>query len=123
MNQHELQPWIVCLHAPQSDPFAPANAHSLAMWRLNDNDEPALALFSEQTSAEVYARQLGEQAYQVLQPTRTAMLSIMIECFQGNIMLAVLDPNATTARRIFKLRDVLKAAKGELSANSRPNRD
>lgn len=107
MNENELQPWIVV----QGD----ADTRTLAMWRLSELGQPALALFSDAPHAEHYATAHISDHWEVSQPARAVLLRIMIECFQQQIELAVLDPDQDTARRIFKLRDVLKAARQELS--------
>lgn len=106
MNENELQPWLIV--QGQGD------ARSLAMWRLSDLDQPALALFSDAARAERYATAHIAIHWEVSQPARAALLHIMIECFQQQIKLAVLDPDQETARRVFNLRDVLKAARDEL---------
>lgn len=106
MPENELSPWVV-VHGQDE-------ARSLAMWRLADVDEPALALFSDSTRAEEYATTHIRGDWRVTQPARSALLGIMIECYQQQVRLAVLDPDEAGARRIFKLRDVLKAAREEL---------
>ena len=108
MNENELQPWIVVLDGPAEQ--------SLAMWRLAESDQPALALFTTAALAERYALQNANAAWSVQQPARPALLQIMIACFQQRVELAVLDPDQATARRIFNLRDVLRAAREELSS-------
>ena len=108
MNANELQPWIIVLDSPDQQ--------SLAMWRLSESDQPALALFTSAAQAEGYAMANASDAWSVQQPARPALLRIMIECFRQHVELAVLDPDQATARRIFKLRDVLRAAREELNS-------
>ena len=106
MNEHEIEPWIV-VQEPDSE-------SQLAMWRLSDHDSPSLALFSSRAKAETYAFSHAGDSWQVTQPARNILLGIMIECFQKQIEYAVLDPDGKSAKRIFKLREVLKAAREEL---------
>ena len=107
MNDNELQPWLIVLEE--------AGERSLAMWRLSETDQPALALFSTAAHAEKYAEAHIEQAWQATQPSRTALLSIMIDCYRQQVALAVLNPTTASAQRIFNLRDVLRAARQELA--------
>lgn len=107
MNENELQPWVIVL--------GQADQQSLAMWRLSETDQPALALFSAAAHAEKYATDHIEQSWQVTQPARTTLLSIMIECYRQQVELAVLNPTEASAQRIFNLRDVLRAARQELA--------
>lgn len=100
MLEHEIEPWIVSINESQ-----------LALWQLSDPPAAALAFFSDQSRAEKYARGLEATHCQVLQPTRRELLGLMIQCYQQQILYAVLDPDSQSARRIFKLRDVLKAAR------------
>lgn len=107
MNDNELQPWVVVLEDAQE--------RSLAMWRLSDTQQPALALFSSAALAESYAAKHVDSNWQVTQPARTALLGLMIECYRQDIQLAVLNPAETSAQRIFNLREVLRAARQELA--------
>ena len=106
MNDSELEPWIVIL--------GDAAEHSLAMWRLSGAEQPALALFSSAAHAQRYAQANANPPWSVQQPARAALVGIMIECYRQQIELAVLDPDQETARRVFKLRDVLRAVRAEL---------
>lgn len=128
MNENELQPWIVVLGSPARNALAQNSLaeqslaeqslaeQSLALWRLSETDQPALALFTSAAQAERYALVNASAAWSVQQPARSALLRIMIECFRQDVQLAVLDPDQATARRIFNLRDVLRAARDELNA-------
>lgn len=100
-SEQEIDPWIVTIDGNQ-----------LALWQLTDPPVPALAFFTDRTKAEQYAGRLTGSATEVLQPTRRELLGVMIKCYQQQIQYAVLDPDTQVARRIFKLRDVLKAARG-----------
>ena len=105
MNENELQPWVV---VTQDD-----SGTSLAMWQIKETGQPALTLFSTQALADNYAASIN-RASSVMMPTRPVLLNIMIECYQQGIALAVLDPTEATARKIFNLADVLRAAREEL---------
>lgn len=103
MIDQEIEPWIIAI-----------NKNEIALWQLSDPPATALAFFSERVKAEEYAQRLFEATAEVLQPTRRDLLALMIRCYQQQILYAVLDPDAQVARRIFKLRDVLKAAREAL---------
>jgi hypothetical protein len=107
MNDNELQPWVVAV--------GDAEERSLAMWRLSETEQPALALFSSAGLAEAYAAKHVASCWQVAQPARSALLGVMIECYRQGVRLAVLNPAETSAQRIFNLRDVLRAARQELA--------
>jgi hypothetical protein len=107
MNENELEPWLIVLGDDQHG--------TLAMWRVSETEQPALALFSSAELAEGYANAHHSGAWHVTQPQRTALLRLMIECYQQQVTLAVLDPTQGTARSIFNLRDVLRAARQELA--------
>lgn len=107
MNDNELEPWVILLGKTED--------RTLAMWRLSETDQPALALFSTAGHAQRYAAAHSDQTWQVTQPARTALLGIMIECYRQQVELAVLNPTEASAERIFKLRDVLRAARQELA--------
>jgi hypothetical protein len=106
MNEQEIQPWVVIVES--------AGDRTLALWQLSETEQPALALFSSAVQAQKYAAEHSGNDWQVNQPERSALLAIMIQCFQQQIELAVLDPDGATAKRIFKLRDVLRAARDEM---------
>lgn len=107
MNDNELEPWVIVL--------GDDDQRRLAMWRLAGTDQPALALFSAAAQAEQYAAAHLQRPWHVTQPPRTSLLKIMIECFRQQVELAVLNPTDTSAQSIFKLRDVLRAARQELA--------
>lgn len=106
MNEQEIQPWLVVI-GEQAET-------RLALWRISECKEPALALFSSSERASQYAAAHIGGKYMVTQPARTALLSIMIKCFRENMEHAVLDPDSLSAKRIFVIRDVLRAAREEL---------
>jgi hypothetical protein len=106
MNDSELEPWVVVL--------GDAEDHALAMWRVSETQQPALALFSSQVHAQRYAAANASPPWSAEQPARATLIGIMIACYRQGIELAVLDPDRETARRIFQLRDVLRAARAEL---------
>jgi len=105
-QESELEPWIVLTQE--------GSAQHLALWQLADASATAVALFSSRDQAEHYASQFVSSAYQIAQPERHALLRILIECFQNQVTLAVLDPDQHGAKKIFPLRDVLRAAREAL---------
>jgi len=104
--QQDLAPWIVTTHE--------GSAQHLALWQLADSSQMAIALFSTRDKALLYAAGLSGSESQVAQPDRHALLRILIECFQRQVELAVLDPDSHGAQKIFPLREVLRAAREEL---------
>jgi len=111
-NAVELDPWLVVLGS--------ASDGSLAMWRLADEKLPVdeqltIALFSTEKRANDYAEKCCEAPHRVFQVDRTRFLSLMVDCFRQGIRYATLNPGDSTAQSLFVLRDVLSAAKRELS--------
>ena len=104
----ELEPWII---------VEDNNAQrSPALWRVQANDSIAVALFSDRDSAEVYATANYSNPCQIIHPSRTDLLRVLVECFRQGVRYAALDPGATQTRRIFELRQVLAAAREELNS-------
>ncbi len=88
---------------------------SPALWRVQSNDSIAVALFSVRDLAEAYAHANYSNQSQIIQPSRIELLRVLVECFRQGVRYAALDPSATQTRRIFELRQVLAAAKEELT--------
>ena len=105
MMEHEIEPWLVLVD------------DQVAFWQLSEPPAAALALFSGEVQANAYMRGLNSANCQVRQPSRRELLALMISCYQQQVLYAVLDPNAQSARRIFQLRDVLKAARDSFSVS------
>jgi len=126
----ELEPWLVVL--------GEAEQSSLAMWQLTveqltggqlmpldallnklQTPEPisqlTVALFSSEQRASDYADKCCSGITRVVQVDRTRFLSLMVDCFRQGIRYATLNPGDSTAQSLFVLRDVLSAAKQELS--------
>ncbi len=120
-NAVELAPWLVVLGDVVEAPQAGSISHgTLAMWRLSDEKLPAnaqltVALFSTEQRANDYAEKCCEAPGRVIQVDRTRFLSLMVDCFRQGIRYATLNPGDSTAQSLFVLRDVLSAAKRELS--------
>ena len=109
MNENEIQPWVVVTAGDAET--------TLAMWQIKETGQVALALFSTRALAEHYAARLCGSS-SIMMPARPALLSIMIECYRQGVAFAVLDPDQATARKIFDLADVLRAARDELKGLS-----
>lgn len=107
MSELELDPWIVAV-ASGDEPVA-------ALWRLEQNQASALALFSNEESANRYALANVTGHARAWQPSRRELVQVMIDCFRQGIQFAALDPDSSCARRVFDLRQVLLAAKRELT--------
>ena len=111
-NAVELAPWLVVLGRDAEG--------SLAMWRLADEKLPAaeqltVALFSTEQRANDYAAKYCGASQRVVQVDRTRFLSLMVDCFRQGIRYATLNPGDSAAQSLFVLRDVLSAAKRELT--------
>ncbi len=116
-NAIELDPWLVVLGDD-------VNA-SLALWQLGDAQASApsekgecslsVAIFSDQPKALNYSQQCCQGPARTIQVSQTRFLSLMVDCFRQGIRYATLNPGNQTAHSVFVLRDVLKAAKGQLS--------
>ena len=80
-----------------------------AVWTL-DEGQKALTLFLSQESAEVYvsATGLGEE-WKIYCPARIDLMEIIKQTTASGIFLAVVDPDDKKAKRLFDLRQVVKA--------------
>lgn len=81
-----------------------------ATWQLTGGG-PALALFLTAENATAYraAAHPGEE-WQVFQPPRAALVDILRESVAAGVRFAVLDPDATQAKRLWDLNEVLRNA-------------
>ncbi len=102
----ELEPWLVIVGETEQS--------SLAMWQLA-GEQLTVALFSGEQRAADYADKCCSGMTRVVQVDRTRFLSLMVDCFRQGIRYATLNPGDSTAQSLFVLRDVLSAAKQELS--------
>lgn len=79
-----------------------------AVWTL-DEGHKALALFLTQESAKAYIEATDlDSDWKTFCPGRTDLLEILRQSTSAGIDLAVLDPDAKEAKRIFDLREVVK---------------
>ncbi len=116
-NSGEIEPWLVVLGESEQG--------SLAMWRLSGEmatrlnlapgAERTLAMFSTEQHASDYADKNCSGTKRIVQVDRTRLLSVMVDCFRQGIRYATLNPGDSTAHSLFVLRDVLSAAKRELT--------
>lgn len=97
----QLEPWILL---SQENP---------ACWRLEDGRE-AIALFSSEDAARRYAIAAELDASDCIQPPPTALVRILVQCVEADISTGVLDPQGSTARRVFDLREVLRRVREDL---------
>ena len=110
-NASEVQPWLIV----QGE----GEAASVAQWRLETADQPALALFTEEGLAANYAESFCTGPARLVQPSSTELTRVLLDCYQQGATHAALNPNGQTAQRLFVLRDVLQSAREQLRA-SRP---
>lgn len=106
-TDNELSPWLVVLQDGASS--------SLALWRIAERDANAVVFFSDQSSAESYAREHYSLPTQVVQPGRPELIQVLIDCYRLGVRYATLNPTETESNRVFVLRDVLQAAKESFS--------
>ena len=80
-----------------------------ARWRVADGPD-ALALFQTADRAAAYARgMLPGDGWQVVRPPRTSILEVLRACYGAGVTLAVLDPDAGQAKRVFPIGEILQA--------------
>ncbi len=103
----ELEPWLIVLGQGADS--------ALALWRLDDQQGDALAVFSNEVTAETYAGQNCGDVYRVVQLRELALIRTLADCFGQGIRYATLDPGPSRAQRVFVIRDVLLAARQRLS--------
>jgi hypothetical protein len=86
---------------------------------IQQEGELALAIFSSRAKAEEY-QQLSASAEsdgvrtQLVQLAETQLLQVLMAGYRQGMRYAALDPSSNTARQIFVLRDVLRAAQHKL---------
>ena len=79
-----------------------------ALWTL-DEGHTALALFLSEETAKAYIEAIGlDSEWKSFCPGRTDLIEILRQSTSLGIDMAVLDPNANQAKRIFDLREVVK---------------
>ena len=98
----------------------------MALWQVAQGDR-ALALFLSAESAGAYRDAAGLADWQVYQPAREALLTLIDAHVQAGVFLAVLDPDLRQGRRLFDLREIVRAARppatDESAVTSPPSRD
>lgn len=103
----DLEPYCV---------FIGREPRTVAFWQPQATGQPALAIFSTAEKAHAYA---AEQAYadaDVLQLREIELVKLLAELFTQGISHAALDPNHNSARSLFDLRQVLRAARERLGS-------
>ena len=105
----ELTPWIVLLGEGETV--------TSALWQIQQLATPAIALFSDESQAIHYNELHCHAAGRVLQLERTAVIRLLMEVFRQGVHYAALNPTETGARQLFVIREVLQAARSELSSS------
>ncbi len=103
----DLEPYCV---------FIGREPRTVAFWKPQATGQPALALFSTADKAQAYA---ADQAYaeaDVLHLREIELVKLLAELFAQGISHAALDPDHTSARSLFDLRQVLRAARERLAS-------
>jgi len=97
----QLEPWILL------------NQETPACWRLEAGQD-AIALFSSKDTAMRYAAATANESSDCVQPPPTGLVRLLVQCVEADITTGVLDPDGTTARRVFDLRKVLRSVREDL---------
>ena len=105
-SSDELNPWLVVL-GDSADT-------SLALWRIDEKQLMALALFSSQPLAQQYASNHCQEPFRVEQFDTAQLVRILIRCHQSGIRYAALDPTDRDAPRLFIVSQVLRSVKEQL---------
>ncbi|MEX0867755.1 MAG: hypothetical protein WD030_10385 [Pirellulales bacterium] len=101
----EIEPFIV-FHAG-------GDAAEVALWKLADGRQ-AIALFMDQESAEGYRAAAGlTDDWQVFQPDRAALVTLLHAALDSGVEFVVLQPTADSAQRLWSISDVLANADQE----------
>jgi hypothetical protein len=80
-----------------------------AKWRTQEGFD-ALALFLSEENAQGYAQKvLSGSGWQVVRPPRMSVLEVLRACHAAGVTLAVLDPDAGSAKRVFPIGEILMA--------------
>lgn len=111
----ELTPWIIITGEGEDA--------AVALWGINAPEGggeavESLAIFADGVDAKAYAQENCTQSWRTAQLDRPALLKLLVDCFRQGIKYATLNPESSSARRVFVIRDVLKAAKTELEARN-----
>jgi hypothetical protein len=132
LQANELQPWLIVRQAAQAEragtfetaaqetaDSAAGSTGSIVLWQMTagaaGDATTALALFSSEERARDYATAHVSAAWQLIQPPRTPLLQLLINSYRAGIVHAVLDPDGESARTVFQLQDVLRAARYTLA--------
>ncbi len=112
MMEHELEPWILLTEL--------SGVTQPAFWQVSQGQAASLALFSTAERAQAYAAALVCDNFRVNQPSRVTLISLLVECYKQGIRIAVLDPDASAAKRVFDIQQILKAAKVSFAPRKAP---
>jgi hypothetical protein len=97
----ELSPYLLVRVLNQRAEFA--------RWRTKEGFD-ALALFLSSEKALSYAQNsLTGTGWQVVRPPSMSVLEVLRACFAAGLTLAVLDPDAGSAKRVFPIGEILSA--------------
>lgn len=111
----ELEPWIVVANV--------AGDTVLQLWEVTELNEKALAIFSEEQLANDYAQATKLDDFQVLRFDQASMLKALIQCYSDGIKYLALNPSQSDVAKMFVVKDVLRAAKQQLSNEQSHDRE
>ncbi len=105
---HELQPYLIC---------EPSSHGRCATWRLELEQQSAIALFLTEDTAAAYQKAAGlASGWKIVHPTRPQLAQLLAAALETGISLAVLDPDQSGAKRVFSLEAMRDAIQNELDA-------
>ncbi|MCR9293607.1 MAG: hypothetical protein NXI32_12865 [bacterium] len=102
-GSNELQPWLIILGDPPET--------QLALWWIQDQNMPSLALFSSEEQAAEYASRNCAEPQMIQQYAGTQLTQILVDCYREGIQYAALNPDQNGVQQVFPLKHVLQAAR------------
>ena len=98
----EIEPFVLCK--------VDRGQLECALWRLAEG-QLAVALFLSADSASAYRAESGlDAAWRTYRPLKSDLLTLLRECLDGGVPYAVLEPSATSSRRMYDLARVVREA-------------
>ncbi|MBI1900453.1 MAG: hypothetical protein HYS13_04965 [Planctomycetia bacterium] len=98
----EIEPFVLCK--------VDGGQLQCALWRLAEG-QLAVTLFLSADSAAAYrAANHLDAAWRAYRPLKSDLLTLLRECLDGGVPYAVLEPSATSSRRMYDLERVVREA-------------
>lgn len=104
----DLEPWIIVEeHLGET---------KVATWRIEATGDVSIAIFSTHALADGYAAAHCSSQHQTLQLDKPALVRLLADSHRQGTKYTALDPSKESVRQVFVIRDLLLAAREELSA-------